>query len=144
MNEPTLDSSTAFDSVILSDEDAQYQVEQVIVPGSETLDFQWPSGFDPMSFIHAVSSRIPIVEEGSLHDGASPPFPDQQTASGVLRELPSPSRPSNRGHEEKTVKITWWRPHGHTAIAPGKRSCTMLCLTANDDRYYTRVEANHA
>lgn len=133
------------DSVIMSSEDAQYQVEQVLVPGTEALDFQWPSGFDPMSFIHAVSSRIPIVEEGSLHDGTSPPFPDQPTASGVLRELPSTSLPSNRGHEEKTVKISWWRPHGHTAIAPGQISCTISYhFTPNNDHYSARSEADHA
>jgi len=156
----------AYDAVILSALDAQRQVEQFMPPGSGSSDFQWSSGFDPASFIFAVSSRIPTVEEGSLGDGLSPPFPDPNssgavastgsgtgTGTGTMREMASPKTEARngKGHEEKTVKIIWWRPHGHTAIAPG--TCrplsfrTVSCLDAWMSVHWlteTRAETNHA
>jgi len=118
-------SAMAYDQEILSAIDAQRQVEQFMPPGSGTSDFQWSSGFDPASFIFAVSSRIPTVEEGSLHGSGSPTFhdPNGTTVQGMQREMASPlDADITKGNEEKekTVKISWWRPHGHTAIAPGR------------------------
>ena len=108
----------AYDAVVLSTVDAQRQVEQLMLPGLGSSDFQWSSGFDPASFFLAMSSRIPNVEEGSLNEEASPLLQDSSPVGPQL-DLLSPNIPPRPGHEEKTVKIIWWRPHGHTAIAPG-------------------------
>ena len=127
-------SAMAYDQEILSALEAQRQVEQFMPPGSGTSDFQWSSGFDPASFIFAVSSRIPTVEEGSLHGSGSPSFPEISGSpsfpeinggpiQGLQREVASEvGGGTTKGNEEKekTVKISWWRPHGHTAIAPGE------------------------
>lgn len=69
-----------------------------------------PAIFDPEQFILAMSSQLPTVEEGSE---ASPTVP-----------FPSTSRPAT-SDEGRVVKITWWRPHGPTAIAPGLKRLSL-------------------
>lgn len=123
------DSALAYDQVVLSPLDAQQQVEQLML--SDYGDgFSWPSAFDSSSFFHAMSSRIPTVEEGSAPDMASPALTDAVppvTKATVLEhpfssDIHSTGKPDDK---EKTVKIIWWRPHGHTAIAPGAHFCTV-------------------
>jgi hypothetical protein len=83
------------------------QGPQIIMPNNGYA----PSSLDPAQFIWAVSSRLPTVEESS-------PFDMHSTGSG-----PSPKivggKKLHRDEEGKIVKVTWWRPHGQTAIAPG-------------------------
>lgn len=71
---------------------------------------------DPAQFVWAVSSRLPTVEEASPND-------ERSVASD-----PSPATvadPSRRRSKDKTVKVSWWRPHGQTAIAPGLKKITL-------------------
>jgi hypothetical protein len=70
------------------------------------------TSMDPAQFIWAVSSRLPTVEESSPFDFAS-------AGSGPSPKVPSGGK-KLKGEEGKIVKVTWWRPHGQTAIAPGK------------------------
>ncbi|BEI81678.1 hypothetical protein CcaverHIS002_0208380 [Cutaneotrichosporon cavernicola] len=60
---------------------------------------------DPAQFVWAVSSRLPTVEDASPLDGASGPSP--------------------RREPDRLVKVSWWRPHGKTAIAPGLKRYTL-------------------
>ena len=85
--------------------------------------FPFPSSVDPAQFIWAVSSRLPTVEESSPNDeqrssvsGPSPKIGDPN-GNGAKRS----NRPFRKttSPQEKIVKVTWWRPHGQTAIAPG-------------------------
>ena len=73
---------------------------------------------DPAQFIWAVSSRLPTVEEASPFDQTSNhsnPSPSVNEPSAMAKRSRHKSEP-----EGKIVKVTWWRPHGQTAIAPGK------------------------
>lgn len=80
----------------------------------------FPSSVDPAQFIWAVSSRLPTVEESSPHDE------QRSTLSGPSPTVLDPNtrtkRPLRKAatSKEKIVKVTWWRPHGQTAIAPGE------------------------
>ncbi|CAK9784515.1 hypothetical protein CC85DRAFT_326061 [Cutaneotrichosporon oleaginosum] len=60
---------------------------------------------DPAQFVWAVSSRLPTVEDASPADGSTGPSP--------------------RREPERLVKVSWWRPHGKTAIAPGLKRYTL-------------------
>lgn len=136
----------AYDQVVLSPLDAQRQVEQLMLPNAGT-DFQWSSGFDPSSLFFAMSSRIPTVEESSLHDVTSPPLPDPTTnATGpVLENVPSDAAKRKASEEkEKTVKIIWWRPHGHTAIAPGASLTSLQNIKVIDGLKFVRRNRSQA
>lgn len=63
--------------------------------------------FDPEQFILTMSSQLPTVEADTS--------PTNLFSSAVL--------PSNQ--EGRVVKITWWRPHGPTAIAPGLKRLSL-------------------
>lgn len=84
------------------------------------FDSPFPSSVDPAQFIWAVSSRLPTVEESSPNDE------QRSSMSGPSPNVGEPTarvkRPAKRlpSTQEKIVKVTWWRPHGQTAIAPGK------------------------
>jgi hypothetical protein len=67
---------------------------------------------DPAQFIWAVSSRLPTVEESSPFDFASAGSGPSPKVNAGGKKL--------KGEEGKIVKVTWWRPHGQTAIAPGQ------------------------
>ena len=77
---------------------------------------QTPSGMD--QFIWAFSSRLPTVEE------YSPETTNRSGPSPSMGEtLRLPKGKENRDGEvngKKIVKVSWWRPHGQTAIAPGQ------------------------
>ncbi|GFZ45812.1 hypothetical protein JCM24511_03542 [Saitozyma sp. JCM 24511] len=104
--------------------------------GSSTLPFT-PSMFDPSTpgfmapavdptqFMWAMSSRLPMVEESSPNDertSASGPSPLGAEGS----RLRQPTRRKGAGTSDgKIVKISWWRPHGQTAIAPGLKRITL-------------------
>lgn len=98
--------------------------------GSSTLPFT-PSMFDPSTpgfmapavdptqFMWAMSSRLPMVEESSPNDertSASGPSPLGAEGSRLRQ---STRRKGAGTSDGKIVKISWWRPHGQTAIAPG-------------------------
>ncbi|ORY23128.1 fungal-specific transcription factor domain-domain-containing protein [Naematelia encephala] len=104
--------------------------------GVDLPEFE-PSAFDSMppdllgrsAFVMAMSSRLPTVEESSTLDETSPVG---LTARGT-RETPSQITPGTTSvthlhkqeDKEKVVKLTWWRPHGQTAIAPGLKRITL-------------------
>ena len=93
----------------------------------------YPSSFqssvDPAQFIWAVSSRLPTVEESSPNDEqkstVSGPSPNRGDPTS------KPKRPTKKAEalHEKIVKVTWWRPHGQTAIAPGALLLIQSSLT---------------
>ncbi|WVF67007.1 hypothetical protein IAT40_001750 [Kwoniella sp. CBS 6097] len=72
----------------------------------------WLSAFDPAQVVMALSSRLPLVEESSVHEEVAP------TTTARAGHL-EPSIPTTVTGEDKVVKLTWWRPHGQTAIVPG-------------------------
>ncbi|KAK4687889.1 hypothetical protein P7C73_g2220, partial [Tremellales sp. Uapishka_1] len=111
------------DATFFSRLDAQRQVANFIPQDIFPPDFQWSPDFDPASLFFALSSQIPMVEEGSQH-GMSPSQQYSVTSEfdPFTTALPR-SRPDQQG--EKTVKLIWWRPHGHTAIAPGLKRITL-------------------
>lgn len=88
-----------------------------------------PTGISPMTefdiaqFVSAITAQLPQVQDsspqGSVHTG---PSPNGRTDPHHQRHTPK-----NAGEEGKIVKLTWWRPHGQTAIAPG----AYLALTWN-------------
>ncbi|ORY29983.1 fungal-specific transcription factor domain-domain-containing protein [Naematelia encephala] len=91
----------------------------------------FPSSVDPAQFIWAVSSRLPTVEEGSPND-------ERSSLSGPSPTLADPNAPRPpRKPKEKTssdgkiVKVTWWRPHGQTAITPGLKRITLKVRVDN-------------
>ena len=47
----------------------------------------------------------------------------------------------HRDDEGKIVKVTWWRPHGQTAIAPG--TLDYYANTTRAAKLIGRVEKNH-
>jgi len=73
---------------------------------------------DPAQFVWAVSSRLPTVEEGSPNDERSVASDPSPSAADQRRALAA-------GRKGKTVKVSWWRPHGQTAIAPGLKKYTL-------------------
>ncbi|WVQ94609.1 hypothetical protein IAU59_001689 [Kwoniella sp. CBS 9459] len=77
----------------------------------------WLSAFDPAQVVMALSSRLPLVEETSVHEEMAPPV-IPYTGSSALRSTAT-TVPPNTTREDKVVKLTWWRPHGQTAIVPG-------------------------
>ena len=72
-----------------------------------------PSTVDPQQLVWAFSSRLPFVEESSQGDSTSP-----------NKGPPKNGRPQ----DGQIFKITWWRPHGKTAIAPGTQILFSLVL----------------
>ncbi|WWD10505.1 hypothetical protein V865_008641 [Kwoniella europaea PYCC6329] len=77
----------------------------------------WLSGFDPAEVVMALSGQLPVVEDGSIQGdrlGAS------DTTSPAVRSGAMPRAVHSSGsREDKVVKVSWWRPHGQTAIVPG-------------------------
>jgi hypothetical protein len=111
------------------------------VPLHTSLPTGWPSDVDPFELIMAFSSRMPEVEQTSVQDGISPGS-DTVTSTGKPSGNGSASvAPRDKEHGGKNyVKVTWWRPHGQTAIAPGEHD-------ANSDqtsRLITRTQTNDA
>lgn len=99
---------------------------QVSTPGF-FQQFANQNSVDPAQFVWAVSSRLPTVEEGSPNDErsiASDPSPANMDP--VQRAARQAARDAKDKREEgKTVKVSWWRPHGQTAIAPGLKKITL-------------------
>jgi len=80
----------------------------------------FPSSVDPAQFIWAVSSRLPTVEESSPNDERSTiAGPSPNVGADSMVKAKRPSRKTTTSPQEKIVKVTWWRPHGQTAITPG-------------------------
>ena len=75
----------------------------------------WPESVDPQQFVMALSSRVPMIEPNSAQDETSPL---SDSAYGMPNMQSNAPRLPRKG-KGKLVKITWWRPHGMTAIAPG-------------------------
>ncbi|GFZ47717.1 hypothetical protein JCM24511_05464 [Saitozyma sp. JCM 24511] len=92
-------------------------------PPSGPLTFDPNDPFDPTQFILALSSQVPTVEATD----ASPVY-----AHGPQSLRAMPSSGSGRAGDRleldaapRTVRITWWRPHGPTAIVPGLKRVTI-------------------
>jgi hypothetical protein len=86
---------------------------------NQNMTPDWWSMFDPAQVVMALSSQLPTVEESSTY--GDPP-------SGSLpMTLGTTSSPATKVRsEDKVVKLTWWRPHGQTAIAPGMSNVKVL------------------
>jgi hypothetical protein len=98
----------------------------------ELPEIAWPSNeigsaFDATAdFAWLFSSRLPTVQTGGSSD-TSP----NEGASGISPTV----RQGDRGPEGgRIAKVTWWRPHGQTAIAPGKRAVEAIVLGAQGHR----------
>lgn len=85
---------------------------------STDLPAGWPTDVDPFELIMAFSSRMPEVEQTSVQDRISPNS-ESGLSAGRTGGSGRVSRRSKDG-ADTFVKVTWWRPHGQTAIAPGK------------------------
>ena len=84
-----------------------------------------PPNLDPAQFIWAVSSQLPQVEESSPYEEKPSSIstgPSPLGEAGTLRKGKAKETTADGG---KLVKITWWRPHGATAIAPGLKKITL-------------------
>jgi hypothetical protein len=90
------------------------------------------ASMDPTELILALSSQLPTIEEGFPFDDRSPAGSSNQGSTAARRagEGESPGTSNAAGangangtaerHKGKIYKVTWWRPHGKTAIAPGE------------------------
>jgi hypothetical protein len=85
-------------------------------PSFATPQSLFPQFTDPAQFIYAVSSRLPTVEDASPERSAGDPSPAHSNTT---------SNPHTHSNMHKTVKVSWWRPHGQTAIAPGLKKYTL-------------------
>lgn len=92
-----------------------------VSPGSFFGSYDAP-GVDPAQFVWAVTSRLPTVEEGSPNDERSVASDPSPAMDPVQRAA---WRAAREKKEDKIVKVTWWRPHGQTAIAPGLKKITL-------------------
>ena len=82
--------------------------------GNDTIA-GWTNDMDPTDLIMAMSSRLPTVEQsGSEFSPAS----DSVLNANRIGDATAQSR-SSRKEARQFAKVTWWRPHGLTAIAPG-------------------------
>lgn len=85
-----------------------------------SLPMGWPSDVDPFELIMAFSSRMPEVEQTSAQDGISPSSDAMtSTCRTSASAITSAARRDTGQGGKNYVKVTWWRPHGQTAIAPG-------------------------
>jgi len=111
------------------------------VPLHSSLPTGWPSDVDPFELIMAFSSRMPEVEQTSVQDGISPSS-DAVLSTGKASGNGSASiaRRDKEDGGKNYVKVTWWRPHGQTAIAPGEREASSV----RTEELTTRTEANDA
>ncbi|WVW83535.1 hypothetical protein I302_105556 [Kwoniella bestiolae CBS 10118] len=77
----------------------------------------WLAGFDPAEVVMALSGQLPVVEDGSIQGDRLGP---SDTTSPAVRfgDIPRAFH-SSGSREDKVVKVSWWRPHGQTAIVPG-------------------------
>ncbi|KAL7424239.1 hypothetical protein Q5752_001825 [Cryptotrichosporon argae] len=96
-----------------------------------------PGAVDPAHFIWAVASRLPTVEEGSPNDERGSSVSGPSPAVGESRATAKAR--DKKKEDGKIVKITWWRPHGQTAIAPGLKRIT-LKVRVHDP--YTAIAAS--
>jgi hypothetical protein len=95
----------------------------------EMPDLVWPlpefgSPFNAIpaaDFAWLFSSRLPTAQMGGSSD-TSP----NEAVSGISPTV----RPEDKGGKGRVVKVTWWRPHGRTAIAPGKGAPATIVLGA--------------
>lgn len=92
------------------------------------------ASMDPTELILALSSQLPTIEEGFPFDDRSPAGSSNQGSTAARRggdgESPGTGNATGAGgnggsgqaerHKGKIYKVTWWRPHGKTAIAPGE------------------------
>jgi hypothetical protein len=98
----------------------------------EFPEIAWPSpeigsAFDATAdFAWLFSSRLPTVQTGGSSD-TSP----NEGASGISPTVRQGDRGAAGG---RIVKVTWWRPHAQTAIAPGKRAAEAIVLGAQGHR----------
>lgn len=87
---------------------------------SDGLSTAWPIDVDPFELMMAFASRMPEIEQTSLQDGISP---SSDTVASTGKTSAGSLSATRRGKGEGAknyVKVTWWRPHGQTAIAPGQ------------------------
>ncbi|KAK1921479.1 hypothetical protein DB88DRAFT_513497 [Papiliotrema laurentii] len=102
----------------------EQSVEQIPLPH---LDAAWSSQMDPVDLVSALSSQMPIIESSSPdYTGRSVAdlfssfaFPQSGVFDTRQVDQASPSQ------EQKCFNVTWWRPHGDTAIAPGLKRITL-------------------
>ncbi|ORX40132.1 hypothetical protein BD324DRAFT_260361 [Kockovaella imperatae] len=78
-----------------------------------------PPTVDPQQLVWAFSSRLPSVEMSGLSSTENTP-PGQPVV-----HPPGKHDKQKPKADDQIVKITWWRPHGKTAIAPGLRKITL-------------------
>lgn len=86
-------------------------------------NFLNPNGVSPMGefdiaqFVSAISSQMPRVQDASPQAASSNTGPSPQTG-----ETNGGHVKVHSGDKGKIVKVSWFRPHGITAIAPGESS----------------------
>ncbi|WWC61511.1 uncharacterized protein I303_104095 [Kwoniella dejecticola CBS 10117] len=78
----------------------------------------WLSTFDPAQVVLALSGRLPVVEDGSVHEDR-PAASDTSSVNQDRLMFGRAAVDKNLNDDDKVVKVTWWRPHGQTAIVPG-------------------------
>lgn len=71
--------------------------------------------FDIAQFVSAISSQMPRVQDASPQGGSSNTGPSPQTG-----DTNGGHAKGHSGDKGKIVKVSWFRPHGITAIAPGQ------------------------
>ena len=100
--------------------DQDNMVEQVMLPDLSALYPMFNSNLDPMDIVSALSQQMPIVEDSSPINNPFLPVTSHQS------RIPHGLKSMEEREEGKVYNVTWWRPHGDTAIAPGmilKESC---------------------
>ena len=94
----------------------------------------FPSLFDPAQFVSAVSAQLPIVQETNspadfVRQTNNPMALSPLThATSSVRQGIEENNNQGDGKDGRIVKVTWWRPHGQTAIAPGTPSSPLIPL----------------
>lgn len=86
----------------------------------------------------AMSSQLPLVQE------ASPA--DERLKAGTGAAVSAEGNAEQAAEkEEKIVKVSWWRPHGQTAIAPGELPIVEMRLRSSSGlkRITLKVRIEH-
>jgi len=113
------------------------------MPSTENLATGWPSDVNTFELMMALASRMPQVEQSNLQEDLSPTSDTNVSARLVdTNNTTVATRQSSSERSKQFVKVTWWRPHGQTAIAPGRStaiSCKRCVLTSGLKRMTLKV-----
>jgi hypothetical protein len=118
--------------------DTQHIFPPISDPSTVSFDLDTTDSFspfasmDPTELIMALSSQLPTIEEGMSFDDRSPGGSSNQShAAQRLADGTSPDASAGKARKDKEgkiFKVTWWRPHGKTAIAPGMSAVQVFRL----------------